>query len=188
MEELNKLLAETEDSMKDTIKAFKQRIDTLNAGRANPDLLNNVKVDAYGSISMLSHLCNVSAQDVRTLIVNVWDKSLVSKVDSAIRAANLGFNPVVDGNILKIYIPAPTEERRKELSKLASNYAEEAKTAQKKTHRRVALDKLEELKEPLSLSEDDVHNTSKKIEAVTNKWVLEVDEILKKKIKELETV
>lgn len=188
MEQLSELLKETEANMKDTIAAFKQRIDTLNAGRANPDLLNNVKVDAYGSISMLSNLCNVSAQDARTLIVNVWDKSLVSKVDSAIRAANLGFNPVVDGNILKIYIPTPTEERRKELAKLASNYAEDSKTAQKKTHRRTALDKLEEFKEDLSLSEDDIHNTSKKIEAITNRLVLEIDEILKKKIKELETI
>lgn len=185
MEELTQLLSHTENLMENTFNAFKAKLETLNAGRANPNLLNSVKIEAYGSVSMLNHVANISTQDPRTLIINVWDKALVSSVDSAIRAANLGFNPVVDGTTLKIHIPQPTEERRKELCKMAFHYAEDAKTAQKKTHRREALDTLKSLKDQLALSEDDIHLQSKKIEQITHKWVNNIDELLKKKTVEL---
>jgi len=188
MEELNKLLKETEEHMENTCAALKSKLSTLNAGRANPELLNTIKVEAYGNTYMLNNLANVSVQEPRTLMVNVWDKALVNSVDSAIRAANLGFNPVVDGNILKIHIPQPTEERRKELIKLASNYAEDARTTHKKTHRRDALDKLEALKKTISLSDDDYYAIKQKIDKITNNWVIEVDKLLKNKIKELETI
>lgn len=188
MKELSDLLKEAEEHMRNTHEAFKDKLSKLNAGRPNPEVLNSVKVEAYGSISMLSHLANVSVQEPRTIIVNVWDKALVSSVDSAIRAAGLGFNPVVDGTMLKIYVPQPTEQRRKELIKLATTYAEETKVAHQKTHRREALDNLESLKKPLGLSEDDIYSTAQKVEKLTSEWVNEINELLKKKTKELETI
>lgn len=188
MDFMKDILNHLETKMQDSLKALKTKFAGLNVGRANPELLAEVKVEAYGALTPIVQLANISVQEPRCLVVNVWDANLVKAVDGAIRTASLGLNTKVDGNIIKIHLPQPTEERRHELVKMASHYAEEVRTALKKSHRREALDHLELLKKDAGISEDDVHAGARKIEQVTTTWSDQVGEVLKKKIHELETL
>lgn len=188
MEKVKKIISHLEEHMRLTHEALQRKLASLNVGRAKPELLSGIKVEVYGALTPLNQVANITVQDALTMLVNVWDISIVNKVDAAIRTAALGLNTTVDGNHIKIIIPRPSEERRKELAKLASNYTEESKVVQKKGLRREALDALHVVEKEEGISEDEIHTWSKKIEAITSKWAEEATELYKKKIKELESV
>jgi ribosome recycling factor len=182
---MREILKNMELSMQKTLEFLKKDLGAVNAGRATPSLLDTVKVEAYGSYVPLNQAANVTAPDPLTLLVQVWDKSLAIHVEKAIAAANLGFNPTVDGASLRISVPKLSEERRKELCKIAKRYGEEKKVAVR-NHRRDALEKVRKIKK--EFSEDLVKDTEKEAQNLTDKYCRNIDDMVAAKEKDLLTL
>ncbi|MGV3278200.1 ribosome recycling factor [Rickettsiales bacterium LUAb2] len=185
--ELEQIINTCNEHMQKAIDAFKKDLSGLRTGRPSPDIISPIKVEAYGAKSVVGELANITVVDARTLTVNVWDKNLVNNVDAAIRESGLGFNPVVDGTTLKIYLPPLTKERRDELIKLSSKSAEKFRI-EIRNFRRDSLEEFKHIKKEASVSEDDIRLKQKKIEDFTNSYMKEIDTILQGKIKELEQI
>lgn len=183
--EANEIIVNCNEKMDKATQSFKKELDSLRTGRPSPDIINPIKVEAYGGKSMLSELASVTVPDAKTMLINVWDKNLAPNVEKAVREAGLGFNPVVDGAVLKIYLPQLTEERRKELIKLASKYSEKYKI-EVRNIRRETLEEFKEYKKGNGVSEDDIHLYNKQVEEATNKYIKNIENILSEKTKELE--
>lgn len=182
---MKNILSKSEDLMRKTLEHFKKDLTGVSTGRATPELLNSVRVESYGSVMPLNQVSNITVLDNSTLSIQVWDKSMVSHVEKGILNANLGFNPMVDGQIIRISIPKLTEERRKDLCKLVKKYAEDSKVSVRNT-RREALD---EVKKDKSLySEDEVKGFNEDIQNLTDKYIKQVDEILLVKEKDIMTI
>jgi ribosome recycling factor len=173
-----------EKRMDGALAALKTEFSGLRTGRASVHLLDTIHVPAYGSTMPLNQVASVSAPEARMLAVNVWDKSQVGAVDRAIREAPLGLNPIVDGQTLRIPIPALSEERRKELQKLAGQFAENARVAVRNV-RRDGNDLLKRLEKAHELSEDQVKGRSNDIQKITDKHVQMIDDALKHKAEEI---
>jgi ribosome recycling factor len=169
--------------MDEGLKALQKTLSGLRTGRATPALLEPVVVDAYGSKSPLSQVGSISTPEPRLLTVQVWDQSLVSAVDQAIRQA-LNLSPVIEGAMLKIRIPELTQERRQDLLKTAKNYAEEGRIGMRNL-RREALDKVESLNKDKSVSEDEIHILKKEVQKITDKHIEIIDKVLSEKEKEI---
>jgi ribosome recycling factor len=173
-----------EKRMDGALAALKTEFSGLRTGRASVHLLDTIHVPAYGSTMPLNQVASVSAPEARMLAVNVWDKSQVGAVDRAIREAPLGLNPIMDGQTLRIPIPALSEERRKELQKLAGQFAENARVAVRNV-RRDGNDLLKRLEKAHELSEDQVKGRSNDIQKITDKHVQMIDDALKHKAEEI---
>jgi ribosome recycling factor len=179
---IDQLLVKGRKKMEDTLQVFKQDLASISTGRANPSLLDAVKVEVYGSFLPLNQLANVSAPEATSLTVQVWDKSNVKAVEKAIINANLGFNPLVDGTNLRIAVPKLSEERRKELVKLAKKYAEDKKIAVRNIRR----DILDEFKKhEKELGKDQSHGFNDLAQKLTDEFVKKIDETLLVKEKDL---
>ena len=163
--------------MEGAISAFKHDIASLRTGRASSNLLDAVLVKAYGSDMPLNQVATVSVPEPRMISVSVWDKSMVSAVDRAIREANLGFNPIVDGNNLRIPLPELNEQRRKELVKIAHGYAENARVAVRHV-RRDGMDFLKKAEKDGDISEDDHRRQSEQVQKLTDDTISTVDSLL----------
>ena len=163
--------------MEGAINAFKHDIASLRTGRASSNLLDAVLVKAYGSDMPLNQVATVSVPEPRMISVSVWDKSMVSAVDRAIREANLGFNPIVDGNNLRIPLPELNEQRRKELVKIAHGYAENARVAVRHV-RRDGMDFLKKAEKDGDISEDDHLRQSEQVQKLTDDTISTVDSLL----------
>ena len=137
---INQLSNEARSKMEDTISSLKRDLDSISTGRANPNLLDTIKVEVYGSLMPIAQVGSVSVPEATTLSIQVWDRENVKAVEKAITNSNLGFNPTVDGMTLRIAIPKLSEERRRDLVKLAKKYGEDKKIALRNI-RRDALDK-----------------------------------------------
>ena len=175
----------TKELMSKSVEHLKNNFLSVNTGRATPDLLSTVRVDFYGSIMPLNQVSNITVSDALTLGVQVWDKSMVQAVEKAITTANLGFNPRVDGQILRINVPRLTEERRKELCKLTKKYGEDAKVS----IRNVRRDALEEIKKNKSdYSEDEIKKFNTDIQNLTDEYIENIDNIVSIKEKDIMTV
>ena len=172
--------------MQGAINSLKTDLAGLRTGRASPDLLSPVTVEAYGSRVPLNQVGNVSASDARTLTVSVWDKGLVAATEKAIRDAGLGLNPSVDGQTIRLSVPELNEQRRQELVKLARQYGEGAKVAIRNV-RRDGMDVIKKDKED-GLGEDDAKREMDKVEKETTEFVKQVDDILAAKEKDILTV
>jgi ribosome recycling factor len=170
--------------MDGAIAALKQEFAGLRTGRATPQLLDPVKVEAYGSTVPINQVGAVTTPDARLIAVQVWDKGLVGAVDKAIRNAGLGLNPVVDGQTLRIPIPMLNEERRADLAKLAGKYAETARVAIRNV-RRDGMDLLKRLEKDHEISEDDHKKRSADVQKATDAAIAEVDALLKTKEEEI---
>ncbi|WP_292053186.1 MULTISPECIES: ribosome recycling factor [unclassified Brevundimonas] len=168
------------DRMDKSVNALKDDYAGLRTGRANSGLLDPVQVEAYGSLSPLNAVAAVSVPEPRMISVSVWDKGMVVSVEKAIRAAGLGLNPVVDGQTLRIPIPPLTEERRKELVKLAGKYAEDKKIAVRNV-RRDANDELKKAEKAGEISQDDQKKMEAEVQKDTDAAVKRIDEIFKAK-------
>ena len=163
--------------MEGAINAFKHDIASLRTGRASSNLLDAVLVKAYGSDMPLIQVATVSVPEPRMISVSVWDKSMVSAVDRAIREANLGFNPIVDGANLRIPLPELNEQRRKELVKIAHGYAENARVAVRHV-RRDGMDFLKKAEKDGDISEDDHRRQSEQVQKLTDDTISTVDSLL----------
>lgn len=172
------------DKMQKTIHVFQSELRSIRAGRANPQLLDRVMVDYYGSPTPLTQMGNVSAPEPRMLVVNVWDQSALSLVEKAILKSDLGFNPSNDGKVIRLIVPELTEERRKELTKLVGKTLEEAKVAVRSI-RRDAMDHVKKQQKDSEITEDDLSFAEKKIQEATDEAVKELDELAAAKDKEI---
>jgi ribosome recycling factor len=177
-------LSKYRDRMDKAIAALKEEFGGLRTGRASATLLEPVHVDAYGSSMPLNQVAAISVPEPRLITVNVWDKGMVAAVDKAIRAAGLGLNPVVDGQTLRVPIPPLTEERRKDLAKLAGKYAEQQKVAVRNV-RRDALEDFKKLEKDGGLSQDEQKKLGEEIQRFTDEAVKRIDEALKTKEQEI---
>jgi ribosome recycling factor len=163
--------------MEGAINAFKHDIASLRTGRASSNLLDAVLVKAYGSDMPLNQVATISVPEPRMISVSVWDKSMVSAVDRGIREANLGFNPIVDGTMLRIPLPELNEQRRKELVKVAHGYAENARVAIRHV-RRDGMDFLKKAEKDGDISEDDHRRESERVQKLTDETISAVDSLL----------
>ena len=173
--------------MKKAFDVFLQDLSSLRTGRANASMLDIIKVDVYGQKMPINQLANISTPEARLLTIQVWDQNNVSLIDSAIKKSNLGINPQIDGQLLRIPIPSLTEERRKELKKLMGGLAEKAKVSIRNI-RREANDNLKQNLKDKKISEDELKKFEKKIQNSTDQQILELEKKLENKEKEIMTI
>lgn len=180
-------LAELDRRMRGAIDTLKKEFGGLRTGRASIHLLDPVVVNVYGARMPINQVATVSTPDARTISVQVWDKSQVAAVEKAIREANLGLNPVIDGTLMRLPIPALNAERRQELVKVAHKYTEHARVAVRNV-RREGMDLLKKLEKDGQMSEDDHHKNSAKVQELTDKLIKEIDQALIAKEAEIKQV
>lgn len=178
--------ADLERRMSGAVDSLKGDLGGLRTGRANTALLDPVQVEVYGSLMPLNQVATVNAPEPRMLAVQVWDKSNVSAVEKGISKSNLGLNPMTDGQTIRLPLPDLTEERRKELAKLAGTYAEKAKVAIRNV-RRDGMEMLKEDEKKKEISEDDRKRLEEEIQSLTDKYVAEADTATENKEKEILT-
>lgn len=178
---------EVEKRMRASLDALKREFSGLRTGRASANLLDPVQVMVYGSRMPLNQVATVSVPEPRMISVQVWDRSNVTAVDKGIREANLGLNPIMDGQILRLPIPSLTADRRQELVKLAHKYAEQSKVAVRNV-RREAMDLLKKLEKDGKMSQDDHRGHSEKVQELTDRIIKEVDSTLVTKEAEIQKV
>ena len=175
---------EFEARMNKTLDSLKSNLNTVRAGKANPEVLSRVSVDYYGTPTPVSQMAAVQVPDPRTLVISPWDATTVKSIEKAILASDIGITPQNDGKVIRLAFPQPTEERRKELTKQAAKMCEEAKVAIRNI-RRDANDKVKELKKNGELTEDDVKASDKLVQDLTDKFIKLVDGIGAEKNKEI---
>ena len=180
MTDYNSLKSDTLERMEKTVEALRTDFGGLRAGRAHTGLLDGILVEAYGSMSPISQLGTVSVPDARTLSISVWDKGLAKNVEKALRESDLGLNPMSDGQLIRIPIPPLSEERRKELVKIAGKYAEQSKIAIRNI-RRDAMDEVKKMKKDSLISEDDEKKYNNDIQKWTDDAIKKIDEQLSAK-------
>lgn len=181
------MLDELKRRMEGALKTLHSEFAGLRTGRASTNLLDHIQVEAYGSYVPLNQVGNVNAPEARMLTVQVWDKSMVKAVEKAIANADLGLNPAADGQLIRVPIPALSEERRKEMVKVAGKYSEHAKVAVRNV-RRDGMDGLKAQEKAGKISEDELHTQSDLIQKLTDEYVKKVDEALVHKEKDILSV
>jgi len=178
------VLSKYRDRMDKAVAALKDEFASLRTGRASSSLLDQIHVEAYGSTMPINQVAAVSVPEPRMITVNVWDKGMVVSVEKAIRSSNLGLNPVVDGQSLRIPIPPLTEERRKDLAKVAGKYAEQQKVAVRNV-RRDANDDLKKAEKEGAINQDEHKRMEAEVQKLTDEAIRRVDEALKTKEQEI---
>lgn len=173
-------LQQFQKKMDASIENFQKELSGIRAGRASTALLEPIKVEAYGGTMSLNQVGAVSAPDARMLTVSVWDRDLVKNVEKAIRESGIGLNPMVEGQTVRVPIPPLSDERRQELSKIASKYAEDAKIATRNI-RRDAMDFIKQLEKSNEIGEDEMHKLSDNIQDMTNEYSKQIEAHLEKK-------
>ncbi|NLW48488.1 MAG: ribosome recycling factor [Firmicutes bacterium] len=178
------LLKETENHMKMTIEATKKEFQSIRTGRANAGVLDRVLVEYYGNPSPLNQVASVTVPDSRTIVIQPWDKSLLATIEKAILKADLGLNPVNDGSLIRLPVPQLTEERRKDLVKVARKEAEEKRVAIRNLRREVN-DKIKGLEKGGKVTEDESKKGLDETQKLTDKYITEIDKLLTQKEKEI---
>ncbi|MDP2354636.1 MAG: ribosome recycling factor [Beijerinckiaceae bacterium] len=177
-------LADLQRRMQGAIQSLKHEFGGLRTGRASATILDPVQVEAYGQSMPMNQVATVSVPEPRMISVQVWDKGMVNAVDKAIRSANLGLSPNVEGQVLRIRIPELNEQRRKELVKVANKYAEDARIAVRHV-RRDGIDMLKKALKDKTISEDDEKRHETDVQKMTDKFVAEIDQAFAAKEKEI---
>lgn len=170
--------------MDGAVTAFKSDLASLRTGRASATLLDPIVVQAYGAPMPLNQVATISVPEPRVISVSVWDKSVVSAVDRAIRESNLGLNPIMDGTLLRIPLPELNEQRRKEMVKIAHQYAEQARVAARHV-RRDGIDSAKKAEKDGTISQDDLHGQSDRIQTLTDETISAIDATLAEKEAEI---
>ena len=178
------LIKDLRRRMEGAIDALKKELGGLRTGRASPSLLESVSVSAYGTTMPLNQLSTVSAPEPRLLVVQVWDRSMAKAVDAAIREAGLGLNPQSEGQVIRVPIPPLSEERRKELTKIAHKYAEHARVSVRNV-RRDGLEALKKREKDRDITQDQHRKLDKDVQTLTDDTIKKVDETLANKEKEI---
>ena len=184
MADFNQIKNDSKNRMEKTLETLRGDFGVLRAGRAHVSLLDGIMVEAYGSMTPLAQVGTISVPDPRTLSVSVWDRSLAKAVDKALRESDLGLNPASDGQLIRIPIPPLSEERRKELVKIAGKYAEQNKVAIRNI-RRDALDEVKKMKKDNLISEDDEKRYENEIQKLTDDSIKKIEEMLETKEKDI---
>lgn len=177
----------TESKMQKTVETLKHDLAKVRTGRAHTGLLDHIMVDYYGTMTQLSQVAGVSLVDARTIGVQPWEKSMVGKVEKAIRDSDLGLNPATNGDMIRVPMPALTEERRKDLTKVVRSEAEGARVSVRNV-RRDANNDLKALLKDKDISEDDERRGQEEVQKLTDKYIAEIDKLLVEKEKDLMTV
>ncbi|MBQ3652393.1 MAG: ribosome recycling factor [Clostridia bacterium] len=175
------------EKMNKTISVMKQEYNSLRAGRANPQALDRITADYYGTPTPINQMGNISVPEPRMLIISLWDTKLIPVVEKAIQKSDLGINPANDGKVIRLIFPELTEERRKELAKVIRKKAEESKVAVRSI-RRDAMEDIKKQKKDNLLTEDDQKKLEEKVQKLTDEKVKEIDTIAQAKEKEIMSV
>ena len=170
--------------MDKAVEAFKKDLSGLRVGRASSSMLDPINVNAYGSTMPINQVSTISVPEARLLLVSVWDSSLVGATEKSIRESPLGLNPMVEGNIIRISVPPLSEDRRVEISKVASRYSENAKISVRNI-RRDLIENIRKLQKNGEISEDQKHNDEALVQQITDNIIRKIDEILLNKEKEI---
>ena len=177
----------TEAKMQKSIAAYSENLATIRAGRANAPVLSKVTVDYYGVATPINQVAEVKASDARTLMIQPWDASTLKNIEKAILASDVGITPQNDGKIIRLTFPQLTEERRREIIKQIAKHGEEAKGAVRNI-RREANDKCKEMKKSGEMNEDEIKQSEKRIQDLTDKYIKEIDAITEDKNKEIMSI
>ncbi len=169
-------LLAADNKMQKTVHVLKREMETIRSGRATSALVDQITVEAYGTTTPLSQLASISVPEARLLLIQPWDRSIVGNVQKAIQKSDLGLNPMSDGEVLRLVIPPPTEERRKELVKVVHKRVEDAKIAVRNV-RRDALEELRKLEKDKRVSRDDNVRATDKLQKLTDRFIAEVSRV-----------
>jgi ribosome recycling factor len=184
---IDELCAKARSKMEDTLHSLERDLTSISTGRANPELLNTIRVDSYGSSMPLTQVASISVPDSTTLSIQAWDKDSVKPIEKAIIDANLGFNPMCDGQLIRINVPKLSEERRLEMSKLAKKYGEDKKIAIR-NGRRDILDELKKNEKDAGISKDQIHDFGDMVQKITDEFVKKIDDMVSQKERDLMVV
>ena len=183
-DQVDEILLEAEEKMEKAVEVARDDFSTIRTGRANPGMFNKVMVDYYGTLTPVNQLASFASPEARMMVVTPYDKSALAAIEKAIRDSDLGVNPTNDGAIIRVVLPALTEERRKEYIKLARQKAEDARVSVRNI-RRHAKESMEKLVKDHEVGEDEVKRAEKQLEELTHKTVTHVEDVLKHKEAEL---
>jgi ribosome recycling factor len=181
---INDITTDTEGGMQKAVESFKRDLSKIRTGRANTAMLDGVKVDYYGTPTPVNQVATVQVVDARLITVKPWEKNMIPIIDKAIRASDLGINPVADADLVRLPIPPLTQERRKDLAKSVGKQTEEARVAVRAA-RRDAMDMIKDAEKDKQISEDERKKGEKTIQDLTDKYIAMVDDIAKAKEKEI---
>lgn len=187
IETLEMMVMECEERMDKSLDVLKADVLQIRAGRANPHILDKILVEAYGGMSPINQIGNISVVDGQCLMISPWDKSLLKSVEKAILVSNLGINPTNDGNVIRLVFPMLTDERRREIVKQVKKMGEDGKVAIRNI-RRDGLDSFKKLKTAKEITEDQYAQYEAQIEKMTSKTVEAIDKVIQDKEKELLTI
>ncbi len=176
-----------EEKMDKTISVFSEKLAEVRAGRANPAILNKVKIDYYGTQTPINQVAAISVPEARLIVIQPWDASVLKEIERAILASDIGINPNNDGKVIRLAFPELNEERRKELVKDIKKMGEEAKVAVRNV-RREGIDLAKSMQKNGEMTEDELKNAENDIQKMTDKYIEEVDKVLEKKEKEIMSV
>ncbi|MBR3664524.1 MAG: ribosome recycling factor [Desulfovibrio sp.] len=182
--DIDTILLDSEDRMEKTLESLKKDFGKLRTGRASASLVDGIKADYYGTMTLISQMATVAVPDSRTITIQPWDKGGVAVIEKAILKSDLGLTPVNDGRIIRIAIPPLTEERRKELTKVSRKYGEEAKISIRNI-RRDANESLKKLEKDKEITEDELKKATENVQKLTDKFVEAVDKRCAAKEKEI---
>jgi ribosome recycling factor len=174
------MIEQLDQKMISAVKHLDKEFSTIRTSRANPSMLDNIFADAYGSKTPLNQLGNISTPDSSTITIQVWDTSIIKNIENSILESDLGVNPQIDGQLIRIPIPKLSEERREELTKVAAKYAENSKVVIRNL-RRDFIDSQKELKKNSEISEDDLKKILNEVQKLTDSSIEKIDELLKVK-------
>ena len=178
---------EYENKMKKTVEVLQSQYSVIRAGRANPSVLDQIKVDYYGAPTPINQIAGISTPDPRTLMISPWDTNSLKPIEKAIMTSDLGINPANDGRVLRLQFPQPTEERRKELIKQINKQAEDSKVAIRNI-RREAVEKFKAQKKTGEITEDDLEITEKDLQKLTDNYISEISKVAQKKETEIKEI
>ena len=181
---INDITTDAEDGMKKAVESFKRDLQKIRTGRANTSMLDGIKVDYYGTPTPVNQVATVQVVDARLITVKPWEKNMIAVIDKAIRASDLGINPVADSELVRLPIPPLTQERRKELAKVVGKQTEEARVAVRSA-RRDAMDMIKDAEKDKQITEDERKNGEKKVQELTDKYIASIEDIAKAKEKEI---
>jgi ribosome recycling factor len=173
-----------EEKMKKTISVLKDELNTVRAGRANAAILDRIMVEYYGVPTPINQLGTISIPEPRVIMIQPWDVQILKEIEKEIQKSDIGINPNNDGKVIRLVFPPLTEERRKELTKLARKYGEDSKVAIRSI-RRDGLEKMKSMKKNGEITEDDLKNAEKEIQNLTDKYIAEIDKVVESKEKEI---
>lgn len=177
---MNKVLKDSEVRMQKSIEAFKHEMSKMRTGRAHPSLLEHIRVDYYGNETPLNQVANITVGDARTLVITPWEKRMTPAIEKAIMTSGLGLNPTAAGEVIRVPLPALTEERRKDLIKVVRNEAENARVSIRNA-RRDANNALKDLLKGKEIAEDEERRMTDSVQKLTDKFIAEVDHLLSAK-------